>query len=78
MKPPFQPNNDRSDVIEGTCSKPPYVILLMDDEESILDSFGNLLRMKGYIVYTASDGEQAVDIYQPGIIIRTEGGCGDY
>lgn len=63
MQPPFQQNNDRLDEGAGQCSKPPYVILLMDDEESILDSYAKLLRIKGFIVYTACDGEQAIDIY---------------
>ncbi|MEI6840567.1 MAG: response regulator [Methanomicrobiales archaeon] len=36
----------------------------MDDEESILDSFGKLLKLNGYVVYTAGNGEQAVDLYR--------------
>lgn len=40
------------------------VVLLMDDEMSILDSFGKLLVLKGYIVCTASDGEQALEVYR--------------
>ena len=36
----------------------------MDDEESILDSFGKLLKMNGFVVYAACNGEQAVDLYQ--------------
>jgi DNA-binding NtrC family response regulator len=35
----------------------------MDDEESILDSYGKLLVMKGFDVYTARNGEQALDTY---------------
>jgi len=42
----------------------------MDDEESILDSFGNLLRMKGYIVHTVSDGEQAVTVYHRALLSK--------
>ena len=51
------------DEVAGQCSKPPYVILLMDDEESILDSYAKLLEIKGFIVYTACNGERAIDIY---------------
>jgi two-component system cell cycle sensor histidine kinase/response regulator CckA len=64
MQQPFQQNNNRFNVVVGQCSKPPYVILLMDDEESILDSFGKLLEMKWFIVYTATNGEHAVAVYQ--------------
>ncbi len=68
MKSPFQADNDLPDRIEGISSNPPRVVLLMDDEESILDSFGNLLRMKGYTVHTASDGEEAVEIYKRALL----------
>jgi two-component system, cell cycle sensor histidine kinase and response regulator CckA len=64
MKQPFQQNNDRLPGVPGMYTKPPYVILLMDDEESILDSYGKLLLMKGFDVYTACNGEQAVDTYK--------------
>jgi len=70
MKQPFQPDNHLSNVIEGTCINRPYVVLLMDDEESILDSFGNLLKMKGYIVHTVSDGEQAVTVYHRALLSK--------
>jgi len=63
MQQPFQQNTNRVNVADGQCSKPPYVVLLMDDEESILDSFGKLLVMNGFIVYTASNGEQALSVY---------------
>ena len=78
MQQPFQQNNDRCNDVTGQCTKPPYVILLMDDEESILDSYGKLLGIKGFIVYTACNGEQAIDMYNRGAIIRTSGRCGDY
>ena len=61
---PFKENNNQISVVGGLSSKPPYVILLMDDEESILDSFGKLLEMTGYIVYTACNGEQAEAVYR--------------
>jgi two-component system, cell cycle sensor histidine kinase and response regulator CckA len=64
MKQPLQQNNDRLHSVSGQCTKPPYVILLMDDEESILDSYGKLLVMKGFDVYTACNGEQAIDTYK--------------
>jgi CheY-like chemotaxis protein len=63
MQQPFQQNNDRCNDVTGQCTKPPYVILLMDDEESILDSYGKLLGIKGFIVYTACNGEEAIDMY---------------
>jgi two-component system, cell cycle sensor histidine kinase and response regulator CckA len=64
MKQPLQQNNDRLHGVSGRCTKPPYVILLMDDEESILDSYGQLLVMKGFDVYTACNGDQAIDMYK--------------
>jgi two-component system cell cycle sensor histidine kinase/response regulator CckA len=64
MKQPFQQNNNRLQGATGLCTKPPYVILLMDDEESILDSYGKLLVIKGFIVYTACNGDQAIDVYK--------------
>jgi CheY-like chemotaxis protein len=54
-------------------SSPPYLqkpggsggtILFMDDEESILEAFGSLLTMKGYIVFTARDGNEAITLYR--------------
>jgi len=63
MQRPYQQNNDRLVEVAGQCSKPPYVILLMDDEESILDSYAKLLEIKGFIVVTACNGEQAIDVY---------------
>jgi DNA-binding NtrC family response regulator len=70
MKPPFQPDDYLSNCIAGTGRNSPYVILFMDDEESILDSFGNLLKMKGYIVHTVSDGEQAVAVYHRALLSK--------
>jgi two-component system, cell cycle sensor histidine kinase and response regulator CckA len=43
---------------------PGRTILFMDDEESILEAFGRLLTMKGYIVITARDGAEAVTLYK--------------
>lgn len=39
-------------------------ILLVDDEEAIRDLITKLLRRFGYDVITASDGKEALDIYQ--------------
>jgi CheY-like chemotaxis protein len=39
-------------------------ILFMDDEESILEAFGGLLRLKGYNVVTAHDGNEAFTLYK--------------
>ncbi|HVP94509.1 MAG TPA: response regulator [Methanoregulaceae archaeon] len=39
-------------------------ILLMDDEESILESFGRLLTMKGYTVLAARNGNEALTMYR--------------
>lgn len=64
MKQSFQLNNDLLHGDTGLCTKPPYIILLMDDEESILDSYGKLLVMKGFKIYTACNGEQAIDVYK--------------
>ena len=64
MELPVQRDNNLPDIIDGISGKPPHIVLFMDDEASIRDSFGNLLKMKGYIVYTASDGEEAVEIYR--------------
>jgi len=70
MKPYFQPGDNQSNIVERTCPNPPHVILFMDDEVSILDSFGNLLKMKGYIVHTAAGGEQAIDLYQRALLLK--------
>ncbi len=39
-------------------------VLLMDDEEVIRESLGELLKIKGYQVECAKDGSEAVDIYR--------------
>jgi len=62
MQQPFKQDNKRFSVVPGQSGKSP-VILFMDDEESILDSFGKLLEMNGYIVYAACNGEQAIAAY---------------
>lgn len=61
---PFQPDDDQINIGPGESGKTPCVVLLMDDEQSILEPYGKLLGMKGYIVYTAYDGEQAVALYR--------------
>jgi two-component system, cell cycle response regulator DivK len=48
------------------------LVLLADDSQGILDSYGEILRQAGYRVCTASNGEEAVDIAihrRPDIII---------
>jgi two-component system, cell cycle sensor histidine kinase and response regulator CckA len=64
MKQSFQQNNDLLHGVTGLHTRSPYVILLMDDEESILDSYGKLLEMKGFKIYTACNGEQAIKLYK--------------
>ena len=39
-------------------------ILLMDDEENILEAFGDLLAMKGFLVLTARNGNEAISLYR--------------
>ena len=39
-------------------------ILLMDDEESILEAFGDLLAMRGFEVLTARNGIEAISLYR--------------
>ncbi len=39
-----------------------YTILLVDDEPDILEFLGYNLRKEGYIVYTAADGKEAINI----------------
>jgi CheY-like chemotaxis protein len=38
-------------------------ILLVEDEKLILESVSNMLKLKGYKVYTATDGLEAVKLY---------------
>ena len=64
MQQPLQPDDDPVNAFEGPGRKLPYVILLMDDEESILGSFGKLLEIEGFVVYRACSGEQAILLYQ--------------
>jgi CheY-like chemotaxis protein len=67
---PFQPDDKPETVAPRQSRKTPYVILLMDDELSILEPFKKLLEINGYIVYTACDGEQAVAIYRHALSSR--------
>ncbi|MDD1718921.1 MAG: response regulator [Methanoregulaceae archaeon] len=39
----------------------------MDDEESILESYGKLLVLKGYSVVLARDGDEAVEAYRKAV-----------
>jgi CheY-like chemotaxis protein len=43
-------------------------ILFVDDEESILDIYQNLLNKKEYMVYTALTGEEALEILNRNVI----------
>jgi CheY-like chemotaxis protein len=38
-------------------------VLLVDDDDSMLEVGGDLLKVMGYHVYTARDGAEALDIY---------------
>jgi len=67
---PFLPDDKRRSVAPGQPRKTPYVILLMEDEQSILEPFKKLLEMNGYIVYTAYNGEQAITVYRQALSSR--------
>ncbi|HEU5360863.1 MAG TPA: PAS domain S-box protein [Candidatus Deferrimicrobiaceae bacterium] len=41
-------------------------ILLVDDEEMVRDLASQILTMQGYLVLTAADGQQAIDMYRAG------------
>ncbi len=49
---------------DGVSQGSGRTVLIMDDEESILEAFGNLLSMKGFRVLTARDGNEAISIYR--------------
>jgi len=42
----------------------PYTILVVDDEETMRRSLADILRLEGYHVLTAADGEIAIDLIQ--------------
>jgi CheY-like chemotaxis protein len=44
-----------------------YKILIMDDQELILESSSELLRILGYVVETAKTGEEAVNVFKEAI-----------
>jgi len=67
MQQPYQPDGNGSNPSAVNRPGSQYGILLMDDEESILEPFGKLLSMKGFLIYTACNGEQAVTLYQQAI-----------
>jgi CheY-like chemotaxis protein len=48
----------------GITSKSSLNILLVDDEALILDLSSQILRMMGHVVTTASNGKEALDIYE--------------
>jgi DNA-binding NtrC family response regulator len=41
---------------------PEYTLLLVDDEPSIISSLRRLLRREGYVLHTASSGEEALEV----------------
>ncbi|HHY71592.1 MAG TPA: response regulator, partial [Thermoanaerobacterales bacterium] len=48
------------------------IILLVDDDQDILQGLGNTLTRAGYKVVTASDGQEALDVFNnifPSIVI---------
>ena len=49
----------RSQFIEGTGT-----VLLVDDEEVILEAGKDLLEAMGYLVLTAKDGKEAIEVYK--------------
>ncbi|HTY14547.1 MAG TPA: response regulator [Methanoregulaceae archaeon] len=49
---------------EGGSRATGRTVLLMDDEESILEAFGDLLSMKGFNVFTARNGNEALLLYR--------------
>lgn len=57
QKGPDIPSMTHDNQVSGT-------VLLMDDEEPILDVMEKLLTKKGFIVSTARDGREAVEIYK--------------
>ncbi len=44
--------------------KGPQTILLVDDEKYLVDTVSDMLKHLGYLVLTASDGNEAVEIYE--------------
>ncbi len=44
-----------------------YKILIMDDQELILESSSELLSILGYIVETAKNGEEAINVFKKAI-----------
>ena len=46
----------------GMSADSPITILVADDEEEILELLGEYLRARGHTVYTAADGQAALDI----------------
>jgi len=60
--PPADKGETHPGIIKGSGR-----ILLMDDEEFLLEMATGLLQHLGYTVETASDGKEALDLYQKGL-----------
>jgi two-component system cell cycle sensor histidine kinase/response regulator CckA len=48
----------------GGARKGPRTILLVDDERALVDTVSDMLKHLGYLVLTANDGQEAVQIYE--------------
>lgn len=70
MQQPSQLKYSGFKIDAGSYPNLPYSILLMDDEMSILDSFGKLLEIEGFVVHTACNGEQAIALYHEMVSLR--------
>lgn len=57
-------HSEVSEVESGREREVHGTILIVDDEEDILHSTSKLLEKKGFICYTARDGEEGVSLYQ--------------
>jgi two-component system alkaline phosphatase synthesis response regulator PhoP len=55
-------NSDSSSLQINLENEKPFIILLADDEPDILTFLSYNLKKEGYIVYTAEDGEECVQI----------------
>jgi two-component system, cell cycle sensor histidine kinase and response regulator CckA len=60
QKPQLDPSIEEGD--QGIIPAGKETILLVDDEKSILESYGEILRLNGYRVLTAERGEKAIEI----------------
>ena len=49
-----------------------YVVVLADDDKWLLDLYGEKLRLEGFAVYTANNGNDAYDLvlkYKPNLVL---------